>query len=86
MTNIDPTSPAIQAGAAAAEIVATAVGGAGGAATAAMIQEGLSFWTAQAVKAAKGMTTVDDLAAMNALLDTDYSKLVADARAHGIDV
>lgn len=81
---IDPTSPGVQAGAAAAEVVATAAGGPFGAAAATLISEGLSFWTAQAVKAAKGTTTIEDLESMSALLDTDYSQLLADAKAKGI--
>lgn len=83
---IDPTSPGVQAGAAAAEVVATAAGGPFGAAAATLISEGLSFWTAQAVKAANGATTIQDLISMSSLLDTDYSKLVADAAAKGIVV
>jgi len=86
MTTFDPASPGVQAGAAAAEVLATAVGGPYGAAAAALINEGLSFWTAQAVKAANGATTIQDLVSMSALLDTDYSKLVADAAAKGITV
>ena len=83
---MNPSDPNIVAGAAAAEVIATAAGGPYGAAAAALIQQGLSFWTAQAVKAANGATTIQDLVSMSALLDTDYSKLVADAAAKGITV
>ena len=86
MTTFDPTSPGVQAGAAAAEVIASSVGGPYGAAAAALIGEGLSFWTTQAMKAAKGTTTFQDLISMNSLLNTDYSKLVADAAAKGITV